>query len=85
MFTSINPATGEPGESFAELTADEIEAKLVAAHAAYRAWRTTDLATRSALLEAIAAHGSMLCKKPGPRLLSGGLMVRDNPQMVVEA
>ncbi|MDB5675432.1 MAG: NADP-dependent succinic semialdehyde dehydrogenase [Sphingomonas bacterium] len=54
MFTSINPATGEPGESFAELTADEIEAKVAAAHGAYRAWRTTDLATRSALLEAIA-------------------------------
>ena len=54
MFTSINPATGETGESFAELTADEIEAKVAAAHQAYRAWRTTDLATRSALLEAIA-------------------------------
>ena len=54
MFTSINPATGEPGESFAELAADEIEAKVAAAHEAYRAWRTTDLATRTALLEAIA-------------------------------
>jgi succinate-semialdehyde dehydrogenase/glutarate-semialdehyde dehydrogenase len=54
MFTSINPATGEAGETFAELTADEIEAKVAAAHEAYRAWRTTDLATRSALLEAIA-------------------------------
>jgi succinate-semialdehyde dehydrogenase/glutarate-semialdehyde dehydrogenase len=54
MFTSINPATGEAGESFAELTADEIEAKVAAAHEAYRAWRATDLATRSALLEAIA-------------------------------
>jgi succinate-semialdehyde dehydrogenase/glutarate-semialdehyde dehydrogenase len=54
MFTSINPATDEPGESFAELTADELEEKLIFATAAYRAWRTTDLATRSALLEAIA-------------------------------
>ena len=54
MFTSINPATGEPGESFAELTADEIEAKVAAAHQAYRAWRITDLAARSALLESIA-------------------------------
>ena len=54
MFTSINPATGEPGESFAELAADEIEAKVAAAREAYRAWRTTDLATRTALLEAIA-------------------------------
>jgi succinate-semialdehyde dehydrogenase/glutarate-semialdehyde dehydrogenase len=54
MFTSTDPATGEAGESFAELTADEIEAKVAAAHEAYRAWRTTDLATRTALLEAIA-------------------------------
>ncbi|HSI19982.1 MAG TPA: NAD-dependent succinate-semialdehyde dehydrogenase [Sphingomonas sp.] len=54
MFTSINPATGKPGESFAELAADEIEAKVAAAREAYRAWRTTDLATRTALLEAIA-------------------------------
>lgn len=54
MFTSINPATGEPGASFAELTAGEIEAKVAAAHDAYRAWRITDVATRTALLEAIA-------------------------------
>jgi succinate-semialdehyde dehydrogenase/glutarate-semialdehyde dehydrogenase len=54
MFTSINPATGKAGDSFAELTADEIEAKVAAAHQAYRTWRTTDLATRSALLERIA-------------------------------
>lgn len=54
MFTSINPATGAPGESFAELTADEIENRVARAHAAFRAWRTTDLATRAALLERIA-------------------------------
>ena len=54
MFTSINPATGEPGDTFAELTADEIEAKVAAAHRAYRTWRTSDIATRTALLEAIA-------------------------------
>jgi len=54
MFTSVNPATGEAGETFAELTAEEIEAKVAAANQAYRAWRTTDLTTRSALLVAIA-------------------------------
>jgi succinate-semialdehyde dehydrogenase/glutarate-semialdehyde dehydrogenase len=54
MFTSINPATGEAGETFAELTDDEIEAKVATAHDVYRAWRITDLATRTALLEAIA-------------------------------
>ena len=54
MFTSVNPPTGEAGETFAELTAEEIEAKVAAANQAYRAWRTTDLTTRSALLVAIA-------------------------------
>lgn len=54
MFTSINPATGEPGESFAELTADEVEARVARAHAAYAEWRITPIATRTALLEAIA-------------------------------
>lgn len=54
MFTSINPATGEPGESFAELTAAETEARVARAHAAWTAWRTTDYATRTALLERIA-------------------------------
>ena len=54
MFTSINPATGEAGERFAELTAAEIEAKLAKAHAAYRDWRISDYAARTALLEKIA-------------------------------
>jgi succinate-semialdehyde dehydrogenase/glutarate-semialdehyde dehydrogenase len=54
MFTSINPATGAPGDSFAELTSDEIEAKVARADATYRAWRLTDPAERAALLERIA-------------------------------
>ncbi|MDN4630311.1 NAD-dependent succinate-semialdehyde dehydrogenase [Sphingomonas sp. PsM26] len=54
MFTSINPATGAPGESFAELTQDEIAAKVAQADAAYRQWRLTDPAERAALLGRIA-------------------------------
>ncbi|RZM20404.1 MAG: aldehyde dehydrogenase family protein, partial [Sphingomonas sp.] len=54
MFTSINPATGAPGESFAELTKDEIAAKVAQADATYRQWRLTDPAERAALLERIA-------------------------------
>ena len=53
MFTSIDPATGDAGARYAELTADDIDQKLVHAHAAYRAWRTTDLSTRTGLLAAI--------------------------------
>lgn len=54
MFTSINPATGEPGRSYPELTGEEIEARLRRAQQGHVAWRTTDLPTRAALLEAIA-------------------------------
>ena len=54
MFTSITPATGDAGEQFAELNAEDVDQKLVHAQAAYRAWRLTDLSTRTALLSAIA-------------------------------
>ncbi|WP_010162874.1 NAD-dependent succinate-semialdehyde dehydrogenase [Sphingomonas sp. PAMC 26617] len=54
MFTSINPATGAPGESYPELTGDEIETKVARAEATFRKWRLTDVATRAALLEKIA-------------------------------
>ena len=54
MFTSINPATGAAGDPIAELTTDQIEAKVAAAHRAFADWRTTGYATRTALLEAIA-------------------------------
>jgi len=54
MFTPINPATGEAGEPIPELTADQVEERVARAAAAFAQWRTSDLATRSALLEAIA-------------------------------
>ncbi|BCA59005.1 NAD-dependent succinate-semialdehyde dehydrogenase [Sphingomonas sp. HMP6] len=54
MFTSIDPATGTPGASFAELTTAELETKVQRAHDAFRAWRITDHATRTDLLERIA-------------------------------
>jgi len=54
MFTSINPATGEAGERFAELTKDEIEATLAKAHDAFRSWRASDYSERTALLGRIA-------------------------------
>lgn len=54
MFTSINPATGEKGESFAELDGDGVEAALVRADAAFASWRVSPVAQRVALLNAIA-------------------------------
>lgn len=54
MFTSIDPATNQPGQRFAELTDAEIEARIAAAHEAFGRWRQTDLAERTALLSRIA-------------------------------
>jgi succinate-semialdehyde dehydrogenase/glutarate-semialdehyde dehydrogenase len=54
MFTSINPATGETGAQFDELTKKEVDHKLDRAHAAFLTWRDTDYATRTALLAKIA-------------------------------
>lgn len=54
MFTSINPATGEPGLSHAELTDAQIEARVAKAHDAFLAWRDSDLKDRMTLLRHIA-------------------------------
>jgi succinate-semialdehyde dehydrogenase/glutarate-semialdehyde dehydrogenase len=54
MFTSINPATGEAGATFAALDDDAIEAALTRAEAAFRSCRASDIAQRTALLTAIA-------------------------------
>ena len=54
MFTSRNPATGETGESYAELDAAAIDARLQKAARAYAAWRVSPLEERAALLTRIA-------------------------------
>ncbi|ODU21294.1 MAG: NADP-dependent succinic semialdehyde dehydrogenase [Sphingomonas sp. SCN 67-18] len=54
MFVSKNPATGESGASFEELSASDVDARLDKAVAAFRRWRTTPMAERTALLERIA-------------------------------
>ncbi|MGN6279631.1 MAG: NAD-dependent succinate-semialdehyde dehydrogenase [Sphingomonas sp.] len=54
MFTSTNPATGETIATHDELTAAEVETRVQRAHDAFRAWRQTDLKTRTDLLEKIA-------------------------------
>lgn len=66
MFQSINPATGAPGDTIRALTADEVEERIARAASAWLAWRTTELGTRAALLEAIAeqfdAHAHALAE-----------------------
>lgn len=54
MPTQVNPATGEEGETFPELSDDQIEAKLAKAAAAFRHWRNTEYKTRTDLLTQIA-------------------------------
>lgn len=84
MFTSTNPATGEAGAQFDELSADDLDQKLVHAHAAYRAWRGTDLETRTALLRAIAERfeanadrlGAIATREMGKTLTSATAEVR---------
>ncbi len=54
MFKSINPATGEEIARYPELTQAEVNARLDQAVAAFRGWRNSDLAARTALLDKIA-------------------------------
>jgi succinate-semialdehyde dehydrogenase/glutarate-semialdehyde dehydrogenase len=54
MFTSINPATGETIARHDALSADALEARVQRAHETFATWRTSDMATRTALLTAIA-------------------------------
>lgn len=54
-FTSYNPATGQPTETFACLSADELEACVDASRQAAQAWRQTTFAERSALLNQLAS------------------------------
>ena len=54
MFTSIDPATGAAGQTFAELTDAQVHVRVARAHEAHRAWRRAPLAERTALLARIA-------------------------------
>ena len=52
---TVNPATGEPGKSYAAHTLDEALAAAGAARAAQREWRKTGFAERSAIFHKAAA------------------------------
>ena len=51
---SINPATGEVIETFEPFTGEQIDETLTRARRAYREWRTTSFAERSALVRRVA-------------------------------
>ena len=51
---SVNPATGEVLETFAETSAQELERILASAHAAFTEWRHTPFSTRAPLMRKAA-------------------------------
>jgi succinate-semialdehyde dehydrogenase/glutarate-semialdehyde dehydrogenase len=52
---TVNPATGETVRTFEPLDAAGVEARIAAAHSAFRSWRETEFGTRARLMEAAAA------------------------------
>ncbi|UWE09545.1 NADP-dependent succinic semialdehyde dehydrogenase [Actinacidiphila bryophytorum] len=52
---TVNPATGETVRTFEPLDAAGVEARIAAAHSAFRSWRETDFGTRARLMEAAAS------------------------------
>src|SRR4051812_41240798 len=53
---TVNPATGEPGRSFDETSLEDALGAAAAAHEAFRKWRRTSFADRSAVLHKAAAN-----------------------------
>ena len=56
VMESINPATEEVAEVFEELTDDQLERALEAAHEAFASWSRTSFAQRRQVLQQAAAH-----------------------------
>jgi len=54
MFQTINPATGEAGESIPELSAEDVDFAIQRAVTCFRSWRETPIEKRTALLAAVA-------------------------------
>ena len=53
-FDSVNPATGEVLQSYAEHDASEVERRLALAHSAFTRWRATSYAERAKLFKKLA-------------------------------
>ncbi len=52
---SVNPATGEVLQSFAEMSAADVESALARTHDCFAAWRQTSWARRTELMNSLAA------------------------------
>lgn len=55
VIVTVNPATGAELERFSYMSAEEIDARLDAARAAFAAWRRRPVSERTQLLQALAA------------------------------
>lgn len=53
-FTAINPATGQAGKSYQEISAENVRAAILAADAAFRSWRAYSFADRAAPMKTAA-------------------------------
>ncbi|MEW6488249.1 MAG: NAD-dependent succinate-semialdehyde dehydrogenase [Thermodesulfobacteriota bacterium] len=53
-FTSVNPCTGEPVDSYSAATSDEVERAVGGAREAFRGWRRSDFADRTRCLREAA-------------------------------
>ena len=51
---TVNPATGEPGRTYEENSLEEARTAAAAAHEAFRSWRRTSFAERSAVIHKAA-------------------------------
>ena len=54
-YQSINPATGEVGQSFAERNDAQLEAAIATAATCFESWRQTSFAQRAAIVSKAAA------------------------------
>src|SRR6266496_6412853 len=52
---TVNPATGEPGASYDPHTVDDARGAAVAGHRAFKTWRRTSFAERSAVIRKAGA------------------------------
>ena len=52
---SMNPATGKPIETYAEMTPQAAAVAVAEAHGTWQAWRKTEFSERAALMKKAAA------------------------------
>lgn len=78
-YQSINPATGEEGQSFAELNDAQLEAAIATAATCFESWRQTSFVQRAAIVSKAAA----IMRERSDDL--AGLMTLEMGKLIAEA